>query len=126
MRARVILSRVLGGLRLELASELEGGSKAAAKAALREAVLGTPAAGGTARANWQVGRDNAPVAVLTAKDPDGLATIAKGEAVIDAGRAEERLLIVNNLDYIAGLNDGHAGAAPGGFAERAAAVARRI
>jgi len=119
------LSRDLGRLTLELASEAAGGSKAAARAALREAVLGTPAGSGTARANWQVGRDAAPTAVLTEKDPDGLVTIAKGEAVIDAAAPGETLIIANNLDYIAALNDGHAGQLAGAFADRALAVARK-
>ena len=122
MSARVTLQRLDVGLAIELV----GSGKAAAKAALREAVLGTPAGDGNARANWQVGRGSAPEGLLADKDPDGLDSIAKGEAVIDAADPGEALVIANNLDTIAALNDGHPGAAPGGFAERALAAARRV
>ena len=38
--------------------DVHAAGKAAAKAALREAVLGTPVKTGRARANWQVGQGN--------------------------------------------------------------------
>ena len=59
-------------------ADIHAAGKRAAKAALREAVLGTPVKSGRARANWRVGRGAAPGGVLEAQDRDGPATIARG------------------------------------------------
>ena len=106
--------------------DVHAAGKAAAKAALREAVLGTPVKTGRARANWQVGQGSAPDGTLEATDAEGLETIAKGDAVIDAAAPGERLVIAKHLDYVRRLNDGDASRAGAGFMEKAAMAARAV
>ena len=114
----------LGQVVRRMEAEVHERGKTAAKAALREAVLGTPVKTGRARGNWQVGRGQAPDGALETTDAEGLETIARGEAVIDAAAPGERLVVANNLDYVRRLNDGDASRPGAGFMEKAAMAAR--
>jgi hypothetical protein len=77
-------------------------------------VIGTPVDTGAARANWLVGIGAAPSGTTEDTDKGGTATIQQGVSVIGTYpvNALPDLWIVNNLPYIARLNDGWSEQAP--------------
>ena len=98
-----------------------------AKAALRGVVSRTPTKTGRARANWQVTLNRPAVGRLDEQDPNGAATISRGEAVIDQAGADQTIWITNNLPYAEELENGRSDQAPAGMvaATLAAITARR-
>jgi hypothetical protein len=71
--------------------------------------------GGQARGNWQVTIGAEAIGELERIDPGGNATIAEGTAIISSWLAANSIFIVNNVPYIARLEDGWSTQAPEGM-----------
>lgn len=99
-------------------------TRRAARSALEVLVRGTPVASGQARANWQVSLDRPALGTLDVTDSNGAATIAAGFATIAGAETGQPIHIVNNLSYIARLNDGDSSGSGSAFVERALQSAR--
>lgn len=83
---------------------------------LKRLVLKTPVDTGRARANWGLHRALVEAtADEEAKDPTGQATINIGFQDAKRFRVGDTVYIVNGLDYIPALEDGHSGQAPQGM-----------
>ena len=80
-------------------------------------VMKTPVDTGRARGNWQVDIGSFALGNISAFDPAGSGTIARGLSVINRQKGEQALYIVNNLPYILRLEDGYSKQAPAGMVE---------
>lgn len=86
---------------------------------LGRVVLASPVKSGRFRGNWFVGVDFTPDDITEDTDKEGNATIARGQAVIEAAQAFSVIEIVNNLPYGPRLNHGWSAKAPAGFVDDA-------
>lgn len=75
----------------------------------------TPVDEGTARGNWQVQINTPPGGTLNVKDPSGGTTISTGNGEIGKAKLGDSIFLINNLDYIQALEDGHSDQRPSGF-----------
>jgi len=98
--------------------------KAAAIAADQVVVLGTPVDTGRARNNWIASVGPVPLGGERGADPSGSQAIALARQAIDTYKIVfKKILIANNVPYIAKLNGGSSQQAPMGFTSQALAAA---
>lgn len=85
--------------------------------ATRGVVLLTPVLTGRARGNWQLTTEGGQPEVTEQVDPAGGSTISAIAGGVDAtkGRPFTRHDLVNGLDYIVPLENGHSQQAPNGM-----------
>lgn len=86
-----------------------------AKEAFHRVVDRTPVASGAARGGWVAGVNDLPQGVETPLDPDGAATIAKINAVVDTAKVGDVVAIVNQTDHAGKLEYGYSKKAPAGM-----------
>lgn len=82
---------------------------------LQRIVMKTPVDTGRARGGWSVSIGNPSTGETGNIDRGGGETISRGAAVITGLTELQALWIVNNVEYVSFLEDGHSGQAPAGM-----------
>lgn len=122
------LASAIASLRAEIPKLVSVETVKIAKVVLKVASENTPVDTTKAISNWQVGVGNAPTNVLNPYVPGSggstqiasiIATNNVGAAKLNRRKYGQTIHIVNNADYIEGLNDGSISRQPGGFVEKA-------
>lgn len=79
--------------------------------------VGSDYTGGRARANWLPSLETPSEEVIHEPDPSGAGAISKMAQVTAEFKLGQNIWIVNNLEYIQALEDGHSTQAPNGFVQ---------
>lgn len=87
--------------------------------------IGKDYTGGRARANWIPSLEVPSEAVVDQPDPTGAGAITKMAQVTGKYRLGQKIWLVNNLEYIRRLDEGHSRQAPPGFVSAAVQVGTR-
>jgi hypothetical protein len=82
---------------------------------LKKIVERTPVDTGRARGGWTVALNTVPGGSPDGVDPSGSATISDGEAAILRAGLADSIVIVNGVEYIRYLEEGHSKQAPNGM-----------
>ncbi|MBW7852213.1 MAG: hypothetical protein H3C38_17095 [Rhodospirillales bacterium] len=107
------------------AGRIDAVLRRSAGALLAELVVATPVASGRARGGWRVAAGE-PAAEPAGLDPDGAATVARGEEAIARAAAGDVVAIVNAAPHARDLEYGGAGMVRGALAAWPALVERAV